>query len=76
MKFWLYQIDWRSLAVEVLAECNTEREAIAKHEHHIASLSKEQLLETVNYKTVARTPVSAEMEASREQFLRVNGRVA
>lgn len=76
MKFWLYQIDWRSLAVEVIAECKNNAEAIAKHEHHIASLSRDQLLDHINYKTVATTPVSAEMEACREQFLRVNGRVA
>lgn len=76
MKFWVYAIDWRSMAIEIIAECASERKAIAAQEQYVAGLTKSQLMEMVSFKTIARTPASDDMQAAVEQFKRLSGRVA
>lgn len=75
MKFWIYCIDWKSLAVEVIARCNSEREADAAYDAHIAQMTNEQRLEMVHFRTLAKTTASPEMEEALQQFLRIGGRV-
>ena len=76
MKFWIYCIDWRSRSVEVIAQCNTEREADIAYDKHIADMTKEERLDMVNFKTLAKTPASDEMEEVILQFKRIGGRIA
>ena len=75
MKFWVYSIDWRSMAIEIIAEATTEHAADIEHARHIASLTKSQLMEMAEFKTIAKTAVSPQMSAAVEQFKRLNGRV-
>lgn len=74
MKIWVYIIDWRSLSIDVIAECNSEHQADLSHQKYRESLTDEQLVDTVQFKTIAATPVSPEMEAAVQQFKRLNGR--
>ncbi len=74
MKFWVYSIDWRSMAVMVVAECKNEREADIAHAKHIAEMSPEQLVDMAQFKTIATTAVSPEMVSDGEQFNRLGGR--
>lgn len=74
MKFWVYAIDWRSAAIEIIAEATTKEQAKAAHSAHLAAMTGEQIVDAVQFKTFAITPVSADMEAAVEQFKRLNGR--
>lgn len=74
MRFWVYSIDWRSLAVNVIAECTSEHAAEAAHAAYVDSLTGDALLDMIEYRTIAITPTSPQMEFAREQFRRVNGR--
>lgn len=76
MKFWFYAIDWRSMAIEVLGEFTNEHQADRAHLKHVADMPPAELDAMARYKTLAVCPVSEEMLAAREQFRRLNGRVA
>lgn len=74
MKIWVYIIDWRSLAIDVIAECKSEHDAELAHKRYRESLTDDQLIDVTQFKTIAATPVSPEMEAAVQQFKRLNGR--
>jgi hypothetical protein len=76
MKFWLFAIDWRSMAIEILGEYSTEKKAQAAKVEHMEELPPALLDELVKYKTLDVTPASPEMCESVLQFKRFNGRVA
>lgn len=76
MTFWVYAIDWRSMAIEIIAECKSERAAKVAMQLHIDEMTDAERADMVEFKTVATTTVSAEMLAAVEQFKRVNGRAA
>ena len=75
MKIWVYQIDWRSMAIEVLFECKNTAEAERLHGQYLKGLTDEQLVDMTQFKTIGTTAVSAEMQSAAQQFKRVNGRV-
>lgn len=76
MKFWVYAIDWRSMAIEIISEHGSEREAEIAHAKYMAIMPKAELDDFVAFKTLNTTPVSNDMRAAVEQFKRLNGKVA
>jgi hypothetical protein len=76
MKFWVYAIDWRSMAIEILGEYATDKMAHAAKVQYMEELPPTMLDELVKYKTLDFTPASPEMCESVLQFKRFNGRVA
>lgn len=75
MTIWVYQIDWRSMAIEVLYECKNTADAERLHGQYLKGLTDEQLVDMTQFKTIGATAVSLEMQNAVEQFKRVNGRV-
>lgn len=76
MKFWVYAIDWRSMAIEILGEYPNYKQATKATEQFTEGLTPDQLVDCVAYKTIGVTPVSPEMQSAVDQFKRFNGRVA
>lgn len=74
MKFWVYVIDWRAMSIDTVAECSSDRHAVVAQQKYVDSLTGEELVDLIQFKTIAATPVSAEMEAAVAQFSRLNGR--
>lgn len=74
MRFWVYSIDWRSLAVNILAECASEQAGEAWITQYIESRTDEQRLDIAEYSTLGITPASPQMQFAVEQFSRLNGR--
>jgi hypothetical protein len=76
MKFWLYAIDWRSMAIEILGEYASDIRAQAEAKEYLKELPDEHREDFLIYKTIGVTPVSPEMQSAVDQFKRFNGRVA
>ena len=75
MKFWVYAIDWRSMAIEIIAERDSERKAQGTLAKYLSDRTPEELQVMTAYKTLGTTPATPEMIATVEQFKRVAGRV-
>lgn len=73
MKFWVYAIDWRSMAIEILAERPNVSLANAVAEGYIASLPVAERDDFVTFKTIGVTPVTPEIQAVAQQCHRLNG---
>lgn len=67
MKFWVYTIDWRSRAVNIIGEVTNEAAA--------NKLIEERKDQDGKFFTSAWTPVSPEMDNSAQQFRRLGGKV-
>jgi len=76
MKFWIYAIDWRSMAIEILGERTSSALASQLAGGYVASLPVAERDDFVAFKTVGITPITPDIEAAVEQFKRLNGRVA
>jgi hypothetical protein len=76
MKFWVYAIDWRSMAIEILAERPNVSLANAVAAGYVASLPVAERDDFAAFKTVGVTPITPDIEAAVQQFKRLNGRVA
>lgn len=76
MKFWVYAIDWRSMAIEIIGEYGTGEQAEIAKARYMMIMPKAELDDFVAFKTLNVTPVSNEMRAAVEQFKRLNGNVA
>lgn len=71
MKFWVYSIDWRYAAVEILAERTSESLANEFAAGYIASLPVAERDDFVTFKTLGVTPITPEIEAAVEDFKRL-----
>lgn len=76
MKFWVYAIDWRSMAIEILAERPNASLANAIADGYVASLPVAEHDDFVAYKTIGVTPVTPDIEAVAHQCHRLDGKVA
>lgn len=76
MKFWVYAIDWRSMAIEILAERPNGLLANAVAAGYIGELPVAERDDFVAFKTIGITPVTPDIEAAVQQFKRLNGKVA
>jgi hypothetical protein len=76
MKFWVYAIDWRSMAIEIIEEHNNESGAQKFADGYVAGLPVAERDDFVAFKTIGITPVTPDIEAAVQQFKRLNGRVA
>ena len=72
MKFWVYAIDWRSMAIEILAERPNVSLANAVAEGYIASLPVAERDDFVTFKTIGVTPVTPEIRAIAQQCHRIS----
>lgn len=71
MKFWVYSIDWRTAAVEILAERTSESLANEFSAGYIASLPVAERDDFVTFKTIGITPITPVIEAAVEDFKRL-----
>jgi len=76
MKLWVYAIDWRSMAIEIIAERPNVSLANAVADGYVASLPVAERDDFVAFKTIGVTPVTPDIEAAVQQFKRLNGKVA
>jgi hypothetical protein len=76
MKIWVYSIDWRTRAVNILAEVVNEAEANKKIASFMLSMSDEDRVEFVRFHTLASTAVSREMEEASLRFCHKGEKVA
>lgn len=76
MKFWVYAIDWRSMAIEIIEEHSSDSRAQKFAGGYIASLPVAERDDFVAFKSLGVTPVSNDIEAAVQQFKRLNGKVA
>ena len=74
MNFWVYKIDWRSRAVEIIGYAVNTKKADELITAYYAAIAKEQLDEFQAYHTIAYTPVSPQMTLANEQFHRLGGK--
>lgn len=71
MKFWVYAIDWRTAAVEILAERASESLANDFAAGYIVSLPVAERDDFVAFKTIGITPITQEIEAAVEDSKRL-----
>ena len=71
MKFWVYSIDWRTAAVEILAEMASESLANEFAAGYIASLPVAERDDFVTFSTIGITPITPVIEAAVEDFKRL-----
>jgi len=76
MKFWIYAIDWRSMAIEILGERTSSALASSFAAGYVESLPVAERDDFVAFKTIGVTPVTPDIEAAVQQFKRLNGKVA
>ena len=76
MKFWVYAIDWRTMAIEIIREHGTKSEAEIAEAKYMAIMPKAELDDFVAFKTLNTTTVSNEMQVAVEEFKRLKGMVA
>jgi hypothetical protein len=74
MMFWVYKIDWRSRAVEIVGYAINAAKADEMISVYFDSIPKDQLDEFQAYHTLAYTPASPQMDLANEQFNRLGGK--
>lgn len=77
VRFWVFTINWRSRAVEVVAEiCGSEDEAEEFCHSFMLALPADRREDFVKYCTIGVTPVSLDLLATAEQWKRRDGRIS
>jgi hypothetical protein len=76
MKFWVYTIDWRTRAVNIIAEVVNEAEANKQIAKFLVELSAEDREEFLRFHTITSTTVSHEMKEAALRFCRKGEKVA
>jgi hypothetical protein len=74
MNFWVYKIDWRSRAVEIIGYAVNTTKADELITAYFKAIPQTQLDEFQAYHTVDYTPVSPQMNMANEQFNRLGGK--
>lgn len=66
--YWLYVIDWRTRAVDIIAECRTLPECMHAKRLHSQGLSKVELSDFAAYKSYGTAAVTDPMLVANQPF--------
>lgn len=70
MTLWIYLIDWRTMAVTILAQVDSEAAAEQVKDNYMINMKPDALAEFAKFKTIGITLVSQEMDLAVAPFRR------